>query len=305
ARRFEVCMTPRARMLIAATAFLAALSGCQGLTCPFCRPGSYCPIHHTYTLTEQEQQELLASKAAEEKRLREAEERRKVHKPAVSADGGPILPGVARTTTVGKRFGDGASQNTPAATTDERSSGVSVLPAGPFYPLGTEQPSEPSERGPILQAVTDKRDEPAKEPLLEAMRCVLENRPSDALAYLQTYDHPTQEFFLRMLPPMALLAHKKLDKLSPGEVAVLNEQLESLLTTLRPQTELVIGTMCFCEAVKSYGVYDRVPDDHVFQAGSGGQPGERVLLYVELHNFCSERRASYHETRLASAVEIT
>src|SRR5262249_34569352 len=46
------------------------------------------------------------------------------------------------------------------------------------------------------------------------------------------------------------------------------------------------------------------PENHTFQAGAPGKPGELVQLYVELRNFCSEPRSPYHETRLSSAVEI-
>jgi hypothetical protein len=76
------------------------------------------------------------------------------------------------------------------------------------------------------------------------------------------------------------------------------------MATLRPRTELSIGKMCFCEWIKSYGVYKPVANNHVFQAGMPGQPGELVQLYVELTNFCSEHHESYHETRLSSSVEL-
>jgi hypothetical protein len=181
----------------------------------------------------------------------------------------------------------------------------SILQSG--FPDGPNLESAAAQENPSLQpVVAEKPSLPRQEPLLEAFRCVLENRPNDALEHLKSYDHQTQEVFLRLLPPMALLAHKRLEQLSPTEVAVLHEQLQGLMVALRPRTELAIGKMCFCEWIKSYGVYRPLPESHMFQAGVGGQPGELVQLYVEVHNFCSEKREpySYHETRLSSLVEV-
>jgi len=168
------------------------------------------------------------------------------------------------------------------------------------------RPDLPRSDGPpaIQPVVAEKPAPPRSEPLLDALRCMLDNHPDEALQHLKHYDAATQELFIRLLPPMALLSHKTLDKLSPPEVAALHEQLQGLITALRPRTELTIGKMCFCEWIKSYGVYKPVAADHVFQAGTSGQPGELVQLYVELQNFCSERREPYHETRLSSVVEL-
>jgi hypothetical protein len=164
----------------------------------------------------------------------------------------------------------------------------------------------PFEPGPMPgePVVAAKPPSLTPEPLVEALRCILEDRANEALEHLKGYDPATQELFLRLLPPMALLSHKKLDQLTPPEVASLHEQLESLVVALRPRAELAIGKMCFCEWIRSYGVYKPIEENHAFQAGTPGQPGELVQLYVELHNFRSERRDAYHETRLASSVEL-
>lgn len=167
----------------------------------------------------------------------------------------------------------------------------------------SSRPAAENPRPAVRPVVAEKP--PRQEPILEALRCALENRPNDALEHLKNYDRETQELFIRLLPPLAMLAHKRLEALSPAEVAVLHEQLQGLITSLRPRTELSIGTMCFCEWIRSYGVYRPLPDNHMFQAGAAGQPGELVQLYVEVHNFCSERRQTHHETRLSSTVEIS
>src|SRR5581483_1631178 len=128
--------------------------------------------------------------------------------------------------------------------------------------------------------------------------------PDDALKHLQHYDRPTQELFLRLLPPLAMLSRKSFDQLSAQDVAVLNEQLQALLLSLRPRCELAIDKMCFCEWAKSYGIYKPLADGHMFHASDGQRPGELVQVYVELRNFACERREGHYETRLASSVEI-
>lgn len=133
---------------------------------------------------------------------------------------------------------------------------------------------------------------------------MLENHPHEALDHLKNYDATTQDFFIRLLPAMARLTQKPLDQMNPEEVAVLQDQLEALLETLRPHADLVINKMCFCEWIKAFGVYKPLPAGHVFQGGTKIRPGELVQVYVELRNFACEKRDPYHETLLSSYVEI-
>ena len=144
-----------------------------------------------------------------------------------------------------------------------------------------------------------------REPLVDALQCFLEGRHKEALALLQAYDADTQVFYLRVLPTLTLLAHKRVNDLTATEVAVLNDQLQNLLTTLRPRTELTIDRMCYCESVKNFGIYQPLDEGHAFVAAeSSGQPGELVRLYVELRNFASVPSGSAFETRLSSRIEI-
>jgi hypothetical protein len=143
-----------------------------------------------------------------------------------------------------------------------------------------------------------------REPLVDALQCVLENRHNEALKYLQKYDQPTQELFLRLLPAMSLLTHKGIDQLSSAEIAVLHDQVHGLLCALRPRTELAISKACFCEWVKAYGIYKPLPEGHGFLAPNTTRPGELVQLYVELRNFTSELQNGFYTTKLSSSVEI-
>jgi len=169
-------------------------------------------------------------------------------------------------------------------------------------------PSDPPSLPPpaVIEGFPGIADLPAekREPVVEALHCILNGKHNEALTHLRNYDQSTQELFLRLLPPVAQLSRKSLDRLAPAEVAVLHEQLQSLVTTLRPRTELTIDCMCFCEWVKGYGVYRPLGKEHVFQASTPHRPGDLVQLYVELRNVASELRGGYFETRLTSTVEI-
>jgi hypothetical protein len=157
---------------------------------------------------------------------------------------------------------------------------------------------------PLSKPIDIPKDAPKRSPLVEALESILEGRHQDALRQLQAYDAETQEFYLRILPTLTIFTRKRIDELTAVEIAVLNEQLQSLLATLRPRTELVIDRMCFCEWVRAYGIYQPLTDAHAFVAPSGERPGELVRLYVEVRNFASVPRGNCYETRLASAIEI-
>ena len=143
-----------------------------------------------------------------------------------------------------------------------------------------------------------------REPLAESLQCMLDNKHDEALRHLQAYDADTQDLFQQLLPALSILSKKKLGELSAAEIAVLHEQLYSLLAALRPRTVLTIGKVCYCEWVKDYGNYKPLPEGHAFAAPSAHRPGELVQLYVELRNFVSELRHGAYETRFSSSVEI-
>lgn len=145
---------------------------------------------------------------------------------------------------------------------------------------------------------------PEREPVVEALHAILAGKHKDALNQLGKYDRATQELLLRVLPALAQLHHKGLDRLSPQEVAVLQEQLQSLFGMLRPRLDLVIDRMCLCEDVREFGVYKPLPETHVFRAATRDRPGDQVQLYAELRNFASEPQGDHFETRLSSSVEI-
>lgn len=174
----------------------------------------------------------------------------------------------------------------------------------PFGPTSFSKKPPESDPATVKPPGMQLKEAPPLEPVTLAFQCILDNRPNEALKHLKKYDAPTQEFFIRLLPPIAVMCKKSLEQMSPGEIAALHEQLQSLDAALRNRAELLIDKMCFCEWVRAYGVYEALPAHHGFTAGSPTRPGDLVQLYVELRNFASEPRDGEFETRLASTVVI-
>jgi hypothetical protein len=201
-------------------------------------------------------------------------------------------PAIQTTAFPAPEFPEVPVQRSPASTEQLRTPAPAVSDVSPAVP-------------PVTPQVTPTLPVPEKrEPLAEAVQCVLENRHDEAVRHLQAYDPQTQDWFLRLLPALSILTKKKIQDLDSAEVAVLHEQIFSLLATLRPKTELMISKACFCEWIKGYGDYKPLAEGYAFAAPSPARPGECVQLYVELRNFASELRNGHFETRFASAVEI-
>jgi hypothetical protein len=162
----------------------------------------------------------------------------------------------------------------------------------------------------VADRVDGRKEPPPKapavkhSPLAEALECILDDRHQDALRHLAAYDAETQEFYLSILPTLTIFGKKHFNQLTSEEVAVLNDQLQSLLTKLRPKTDLVIDRMCCCEWVKAFGIFQPTEETRAFVGPAGDRPGDLVQLYVEVRNFASVPRGSCFETRLASTIEI-
>lgn len=167
-----------------------------------------------------------------------------------------------------------------------------------------EAPAEPALQVAAATKPTSAPDEkPREAPLMAAMRCYLEKRPAEALEQLKGLDPLPQEVLLGVLPLAARFAEPGAAPVSPEEAAVLLDQVTSLEAPFRGRAPLVIDQMCFCHRVDSFGVYDPLPDEPLFQ------PGDWALLYVELRNFSTERRdqgagRSVYVTHLISSAEV-
>jgi hypothetical protein len=141
-------------------------------------------------------------------------------------------------------------------------------------------------------------------PLLIAFRSLLANRSAEAMQQLQTYDAPSREMLMTLLPMAARVGDGGLEHSTPQQAAVLLEQLRTLEGVLRPRAALALDQVRFCRKVNGFGHYEPWPDDHVFQAGTAEQRGERMQVYVEVRNFASRLNGTVYETSLGGVVEV-
>jgi hypothetical protein len=173
-------------------------------------------------------------------------------------------------------------------------------------PDGIAADRDGSERdtGNPRQVITLGPPAPPDPPLVAALRALMEKRPEEALDSLKGYDKANQELLLCLLPLAVRLTEGGLQRLHPGELAPLLDQLRALERPLAERSALSIDRMCLCRKIESYGVYEKAPDDWAYAAGVGDQAGELVQVYVELRNFASKQQGNYYETCLASTLEI-
>lgn len=157
----------------------------------------------------------------------------------------------------------------------------------------------PNNPGPLLQP----QPQP-DEPLVAALRSFLAKRPDEARQWIKHYDEDNQDMLLVLLPALARLTEGSVARATPPEVSAWIDQLDGLAGTLRPRSVLSIEKLCFCKLIRKFGDYDALPDNHVFRAGSDGQMGEWLQLYVEVHNFTSRPVGLVFETRLTCRVEV-
>jgi hypothetical protein len=161
-----------------------------------------------------------------------------------------------------------------------------------------------SEGGPEIDALDFPKIKPSSEhPLVGALQCRLDKRPEEARRLLQSYDPSRQEFLFALLGLLARFADpvpNGSDSPCSGELI---DDLKGLLKPLCCRAPLKIEKMCFCQRIKTYGVYEPMLDRPQFR------PDDRVQIYVELRNFSSiEHKTPSGETRhvikLTSSYEI-
>lgn len=139
------------------------------------------------------------------------------------------------------------------------------------------------EEKPQLFPISVGRDEP---PLLKAMRCYMEKRPDKALPFLSPFEAENQDVLLNLLPLTVSMSEVSLKQANPQEVAVVVEQLQSLLLLLRPHAALIMEKLCFCREIRKFGAYEAMEPQPKFR------PGELVEVYFEIRNVTCNHVAS-------------
>ncbi len=149
-------------------------------------------------------------------------------------------------------------------------------------------------------SIPRRNDEP---PIVTALRCFLSKRPAEAINWLKRYDEPNQELLMRFLPLISPLTIRDLTRADAEKGTEIIEDFQNLLD-IRADSDLVIGKLCLCKHIKTFGDYEPFPLDHQFQ------PRDLVWIYAEVRNFTCERRdmgngEMVYETRLRSTARIT
>jgi hypothetical protein len=158
---------------------------------------------------------------------------------------------------------------------------------------------QPRTMPPELTATPEiSAKQPLEPPLVSALRCLMDKRPTEAAEYLRGYDKASQDLLLCMLPLMTRLTEGGLKRVDAQEASALVTQLHRLEDVLVPRANLLISKMCFVRKIEKFGVYQAWGDDHLFR------PRERMVVYVEVQNFSNMRLENAYEVRLANIVEI-
>jgi len=111
----------------------------------------------------------------------------------------------------------------------------------------------------------------------------------------------TQEELLALL---SRLQERDVEQLPTEDAGKMLALCEHLARTIQGRAPLLLDSVCFCRRIKSFGVYDPLPADAAFQAGTQGQPGERVCVYAEVRNVLTSKAGSWHEVALDGTLEI-
>ena len=180
----------------------------------------------------------------------------------------------------------------------------------PHTPVATVEltPREPDEKNALFQIpqpASAQEQTSELEPVVLAFHYIFIGKHQEAIKALRSYDEPTQEFMLRVLPLLTHITKSTLDKMSSQELDILNEQLKGVVSLLRTRCGLSVNKMVFCKSVNGFANYEPLPDDHAFLARTDKRPGDLVQLYVELKNFASkEAKEGEYLTKLACSLEL-
>jgi hypothetical protein len=192
----------------------------------------------------------------------------------------------------------------PAQTSEQPT--VSPSPSeSPEKPAAEENAKEPPKQTAEKVTISLAAAPPVEEPLVMALRLLIEKHPAEALEQIRQYDKSNQDLLMHLLPLAVRLTQSSLDNLNPTELSLILDQLRALERPIAAKASLTINKLCLVRReAQRFGIYEKLPDDYVYAAGSKDQPGERVLVYAEFRNFLSLPGTNNCETHLMSTLEI-
>jgi hypothetical protein len=152
------------------------------------------------------------------------------------------------------------------------------------------EPSQPMQSGTSMKVVDPINSIAAVGPpangdettLVRAMKAFQANRPDEAVDLLKRLDPANQEVILFLMPLMVRLGEGNLSTMSPDELAMLIERLQTATGMLKSKASLRIDRALFCRGVRKFADVDPYEPRHEFR------PGDMVFLYAELKNFTCE-----------------
>jgi hypothetical protein len=120
---------------------------------------------------------------------------------------------------------------------------------------------------------------PADPPLVQILRAYIDKHPDEAFALLKDFDKANQDLLMCLVPLVVRLSEGSLRQADPNEMAVLVEQLQSVLGSLRTYATLRIEKLFFCRQ-EAVNYFCQLDPRHPFRSS-----GDIALLYVAPRNF--------------------
>lgn len=158
------------------------------------------------------------------------------------------------------------------------------------------KPPPPTEPRPIVVA---EKAPSARHPLVAALEMYLKDQPAEAMRQLQIYRPADQEMLLRLMPLMARVASGGLlsEQLTAPEKEALIHTLQTMQADLEAASPLLIKNEGFSRRVRGFGQVERLP-------GNQFRPGDRVLIYAEIHHLADRKWKDQYVSRLGGVLEI-
>ena len=185
----------------------------------------------------------------------------------------------------------------------------------PIFEKPTEAKGPPLEaKEPILEVaktpVEEKKSPEPKlipevlnlSPAVLAFKQILENKPEEASKTLKNGPAPNPEMVEFLLTAAGLIL--KNDVLNSKEASQALDMVGKAQEKLRTQAALNLENLQFCKDIHGFGSFDPLTSSPGFQQGKGTQPGEKIMVYVEVENVHCSKDNGVYESMLSSNLEI-
>ena len=139
-------------------------------------------------------------------------------------------------------------------------------------------------------------------PAVLAFKQILENKPDDASKTLKNGPAPNPEMVEFLLTAAGLIL--KNDVLNSKEASEALDMVGKAQEKLRKQAALNLENLQFCKDIHGFGSFDPLTSSPSFQQGKGTQPGEKIMVYVEVENVHCSKDNGVYESMLSSNLEI-